>query len=121
MARHPGLVLSNPKEPKFFLCAGTSPRRNGHAGPGDGHSAREWIWRRDRYEALFDNAPVGALKGESTPFYLYDLAAQARIARLVPEAKLIAVLRDPICSRCSLERRCTCSAIASSSTNRPTR
>ena len=96
MARHPGLVLSNPKEPKFFLCAGTSPRRNGHAGPGDGHSAREWIWRRDRYEALFDNAPVGALKGESTPFYLYDLAAQARIARLVPEAKLIAVLRDPI-------------------------
>ena len=96
MARNPGLFLSDPKEPKFFLCDGTSPRRSGHAGPGDSHSAREWIWRRDRYEALFDNAPAGALKGESTPFYLYDLAAQTRIAQLIPQAKLIAVLRDPI-------------------------
>jgi hypothetical protein len=96
MTKHPQLFLSVPKEPKFFLCAGISPRRGGHAGPGDGHSMREWIWRRDRYEALFDDAPPGTLKGESTPFYLYDLAAQARIARLVPDVKLIAVLRDPI-------------------------
>jgi hypothetical protein len=95
MARHPALFLSDPKEPKFFLCDGTAPR-SGHAGPGDRHSAREWIWRRDRYEGLFDDAPAGALKGESTPFYLYDPAAQTRIAELVPHAKLIAVLRDPI-------------------------
>ncbi len=96
MTKHPALFLSDPKEPKFFLCSGTPPHRGGHAGPGDGHSMREWIWRRDRYEALFDNAPAGTLRGESTPFYLYDLAAQARIARLVPDVKLIAVLRDPI-------------------------
>jgi hypothetical protein len=32
MARHPGLFLSNPKEPKFFLCAGTS---RGAAGTPD--------------------------------------------------------------------------------------
>ena len=42
------------------------------AGPGDAHSAQEWIWQRDRYEALFDGAPAGTLRGESTPFYLYD-------------------------------------------------
>ena len=46
--------------------------------------------------ALFDPATAGQLRGESTPFYLYDRAAQQRIRALIPDAKLIAVLRDPI-------------------------
>lgn len=94
LAQHPGLFLSPVKEPKFFLCEGARPQ--GLAGPGDAHSASEWIWERDRYEALFDVAPAGALRGESTPFYLYDLQAHDRIHDVVPEAKLIALLRDPV-------------------------
>ena len=94
LARHPGLYLSPVKEPKFFLGDGGPPTRLG--GPGDAHSAREWVWRRDDYEALFDGAPPGTLRGESTPFYLYDPAAHDRIQALVPEAKLIVVVRDPI-------------------------
>ena len=31
---------------------------------------REHVWQRDRYEALFESAPPGALRGESTPLYL---------------------------------------------------
>jgi hypothetical protein len=97
LSTHPGLFLSRVKEPKFFLCDGSDPRRQPRqAGPGDGHSAGEWVWRRDRYEQLFDPAPPGALRGESTPFYLYDLPAQERIRRLLPEVKLIALLRDPV-------------------------
>ena len=57
---------------------------------------QEWIWRSDDYEALFDAAPPGTLRGESTPFYLYDRAAQVRIARAVPHARLIVVVRDPV-------------------------
>jgi Sulfotransferase family len=94
LSRHPRLHLSPVKEPKFFLCDGIPPR--GHAGPGDAHSAREWIWRRDRYEALFAGAPAGALRGESTPFYLHDPRAHERLRALVPEARLIALLRDPV-------------------------
>jgi hypothetical protein len=82
------------KEPKFFLSPGVRPR--GQTGPGDAHSAREWIWRQSRYEALFDGVPAGVPRGESTPFYLYDWAAPARIAQAVPEARIIVVLRDPI-------------------------
>jgi Sulfotransferase family len=42
------------------------------------------------------SAPPGALRGESTPFYLYDGQAQQRICRDVPQARLVAVLRDPV-------------------------
>ncbi len=93
LARHPELYLSAVKEPKFFLTDGPPPAEG---GPGDAKTYREHIWRRADYEALFDGAPAGALKGESTPFYLYDREAQRRIKALIPDAKLIIVLRDPI-------------------------
>jgi hypothetical protein len=94
LATHPELYLSPVKEPKFFLCDGRPPARG--AGPGDAHSAREWVWQPERYAALFEGAPEGRLVGESTPFYLYDRAAHDRLAAAVPHAKLIAVLRDPV-------------------------
>jgi hypothetical protein len=36
------------------------------------------------------------LTGESTPLYLQDPEAHVRMARLVPDARLIAVIRDPV-------------------------
>ena len=54
------------------------------------------MWHRDRYEALFEYAPPGALKGESTPFYLWSRSAQRRIAQEIPGAKFVAVVRDPV-------------------------
>ncbi|HEY2271846.1 MAG TPA: sulfotransferase [Jatrophihabitantaceae bacterium] len=93
---HPQLFLSDPKEPKFFLTGGRRPSRRDHRGPGDAHSRLEWVWQRERYEALFDIAPPGKLRGESTPFYLWDTAAHLRIRTLVPDVKLIAIIRDPI-------------------------
>jgi hypothetical protein len=96
LAQHPQLFLSAVKEPKFYLCDGCPPRGFGQRGPGDAHSAREWIWQRSRYEALFADAPAGLLRGESTPFYLYDRTAQRRIQADVPHAKMLVVLRDPI-------------------------
>jgi hypothetical protein len=91
LAKQPGLYLSPVKEPKYFMCDNQPPRR-WRSGPGDAHSYLEWIWQRDRYEALFDAAPLGWLRGESTPCYLYDKQAHVRIRRAVPHAKLIAVL-----------------------------
>src|SRR5919198_2327820 len=80
LAGHPQLFASPVKEPKYFLTGGTRPPRAEHRGPGDAHSAREWIWRRDRYEQLFDAAPPDTLRFESTPFYLWQRASHARIA-----------------------------------------
>jgi hypothetical protein len=90
---HPELYMSRVKEPKFFLCDGGPPRLR---GPGDAHSAREWVWKQPDYERLFAGAPPGTLTGESTPFYLWSPDAQRRIAAATPDAKLIAVIRNPV-------------------------
>src|SRR3954449_3309050 len=96
LATHPDLYLSPVKEPKYYLTGGRPPDRAHQRGPGDAHSAGEWVWRRERYLALFDAAPEGAVLGESTPFYLYDRAAHARITADVPGAKFVLVVRDPV-------------------------
>ena len=96
LAGHPGLRLSRPKEPKYFLRDGTPPPRHEHRGPGDAHSRQEWVWRERDYLALWRDAPPDVLLGESTPFYLADPAAQRRIARAAPDAKFVVMLRDPV-------------------------
>ncbi len=96
LATHPGLYLSPVKEPKYYLTDGRPPPRSGQRGPGDAHSAREWVWRRADYLALFEGAPAGTVRGESTPFYLYDRAAQRRLVADVPDVKVVAVVRDPV-------------------------
>ena len=93
LARHPALYMSAVKEPKFFLTDGPPPARG---GPGDVQTYREHVWQRDDYEALFAAAPAGILRGESTPFYLYNRDAQRRIRALIPSARLIVILRDPV-------------------------
>jgi len=93
LARHPALYMSAVKEPKFFLTDGPPPARG---GPGDVQTYREHVWQRDDYEALFAAAPAGVLRGESTPFYLYNRDAQRRIRALIPSARLIVILRDPV-------------------------
>jgi hypothetical protein len=92
LARHPALFMSSVKEPKFFLTDGPPPLQG---GPGDAKTYREHVWRRADYEALFEPAVAGQLRGESTPFYLYSQDAQRRIRDQIPGARLIVVLRDP--------------------------
>jgi hypothetical protein len=94
LAQHPDLFLSRVKEPKYYMCGDSPPPA--YKGPGDAHSSQEWVWQRERYLALFDEAPDTMLCGEATPFYLYNRDARRRLAVDNPEAKLIAVLRDPV-------------------------
>ncbi|MGH1562085.1 sulfotransferase family protein [Mumia sp. DW29H23] len=94
LALHPQVFSSRPKEPKYYMCADAPPPA--YRGPGDAHSQQEWIWRREDYEGLFAGAPGDAVRLESTPFYLYLRNARRRIAEELPDAKLVAVVRDPV-------------------------
>ncbi len=94
LAGHPDVFVSDPKEPKYWLCDGAPPPA--WCGPGDRHSQQEWIWRADEYTALFDGAGEYKARGESTAFYLWSRGAHRRIAEALPEVRLIAVVRDPI-------------------------
>lgn len=94
LATHPQVFASPVKEPKYWLCGDAPPPS--YNGPGDAHSQQEWIWRRSDYLALFDGAPPGTVRVESTPFYLYSPDARRRIAEELPDVRLIAVVRDPV-------------------------
>lgn len=93
LSAHPSLFLSAEKEPKFFLTDGPPPRGG---GPGDDETYRRYVWDRGAYEQLFAAAPPGTLAGESTTLYLRDPDAHRRIRALLPQVKLVAVLRDPV-------------------------
>ncbi|AJR18730.1 sulfotransferase family protein [Pimelobacter simplex] len=94
LAAHPDVFVTTPKEPKFWLCENAPPPH--WSGPGDRHSQREWVWHPDRYADLFRPAPDDAVRGESTPFYLWHRGAQHRIADALPGVRIVAVVRDPI-------------------------
>lgn len=85
LAQHPGLDPSHIKEVHF--------------------ADRNWGRGPDWYARCF---PKADLTFEATPNYLFFPHSAARIAKVVPEARLIAVLRDPVeraCSHYHYERR----------------
>jgi hypothetical protein len=91
--QHPRISMSAVKEPKYFLAPGSRPH---HHGPSDERADRAYVVDRDAYESLFDYPPgPGAYAGESSPYYLWHPDAAPRIHQLVPESRLVAVLREP--------------------------
>ena len=95
LSAHPQIYMSSPKEPKYFLTDdGVQPPARG--GPGDAQTIRKQIWRRGDYERLFELAPAGAMRGESTTLYLQDPKAHQRIKTAIPDVRLLVVLRDPV-------------------------
>lgn len=48
------------------------------------------------YRRFFDRASTGQLRGEDSTSYLASALAPTRIARLCPDVKVIALLRDPV-------------------------
>lgn len=53
------------------------------------HKGERW------YRSLFDHCK-GKIVGEITPAYIYDEKCAERIHKLLPDVKLIAILRNPI-------------------------
>jgi hypothetical protein len=93
--QHPGIYMSPLKEPRFFALEG---HKLDFDGPGDQTAAvqRSSVTTLDEYRALFCEASGEQAVGETSPIYLYLPEAADRIRRYVPEAKVIAVLRNPV-------------------------
>ena len=91
LAQHPDVFMSPVKEPKFFALEGERPS---FRGPGDGEA--DAVTTLEGYRKLFEGADGESALGEASPLYLYLEKALARIKHHVPEARLIAVLRNPV-------------------------
>ncbi len=89
--QHPQVFMSPKKEPHFFSFDDQSKLTK---GPGD--TIPQAVTNLEDYARLFESAPEGAVVGEASTSYLYRKEAPERIKTLVPEAKCIAVLRNPV-------------------------
>ena len=92
--QHPQIFLTPLKETNFFALAGQKPD---FRGPGDNHYVNtQSLTNWDSYLAQFDTVTDEIAIGEASPLYLYHPDAAERIRFMVPDVKLIAVLRNPV-------------------------
>jgi hypothetical protein len=66
----------------------------------DVHHDRPWSWYMGHFPLRASAAVLGrgsrVLTGEASPYYLFHPLAPERIARALPEVRLIAIVRDPV-------------------------
>jgi hypothetical protein len=86
LRRHPQIFMPDFKEPRFFAPETLTAAK--HGGEGRRQTLAD-------YMALFAPAAAGQLAGEASPQYLRSPTAAAEIARLRPDARVIAILREP--------------------------
>jgi hypothetical protein len=84
---HPQVCISSLKETRFFID------ENYPTKPLSYH----WTDGYEQYEKFFlTDSPQIRLRVEVTPDYLYSLGTPQRIKKVLPEAKIFFILREPI-------------------------
>ena len=92
LSQHPQVFTSEFKEPGFFAFEGG---RLSFAGPNV-RPERYNVRDIERYKQLFRKVGNRPRAGEASTIYMYVPQAAERIRHYIPNAKLIAVLRDPV-------------------------
>jgi hypothetical protein len=93
LSQHPDVFMSRFKEPTFFVWG---DREYDIQGPGVARIGRSVVTDIDSYLALFSDARHERIRGEASTGYLHTAGVAERIQQLVPDAKLMAILRNPI-------------------------
>jgi hypothetical protein len=90
---HPQIYMPAVKEPQFFARNPLTPEGGGAVKSFEQTGRhRETL---DQYLSLFTAADPRETVGEASTFYLWSHVAPGRIAELRPDARIIAVLREP--------------------------
>ena len=89
--QHPQVYMSPSKETGFFGAGGKKGR-----SPAPGHLPTRHITDIDDYRALFQGVSEEIAIGEASPYYMYSARALGSIRQHIPDARLIAILRDPV-------------------------
>ena len=97
LQQHPQVYMSPVKSPDFFY---TEDGKWEYNGAGDIENSNRWAKQKkastlEEYKALFRGVTDEIAIGDASPAHLYSPEAPGLIKRHVPEAKLIAVLRNP--------------------------
>jgi hypothetical protein len=87
LRKHPQVFMPDFKEPRYF--ASDLPSRYNDRPSG------EPLETYEDYLALFAPAGEGQLVGEASTAYIWSKTAAANIARARPDAKIVAIMREP--------------------------
>jgi len=90
---HPQIFMPAVKEPQFFARNPHTPEGNGGVKSFEQTGRHEETL--EQYLSLFSAAAARELVGEASTFYLWSHVAAGRIAAMRPDAKIIAILREP--------------------------
>ena len=94
------------QHPEVFMCPAKEPFFFDHEIDSEGNLIRQKFGRRSlarkprfasmrEYRSLFDGVANEKAVGEATPLYIYAPGTAERIKRHVPEARIVAILRNP--------------------------
>jgi hypothetical protein len=95
LRQHPQIFMPSHKEPRFFAFVNEPPT---FVGPGAERFRRETVVEGTVYQALFTPAAPSQRCGEASPVYLsaaQSSASAVAMHQLVPDVRLIAILRQP--------------------------
>ena len=92
--QHPQIYMSPVKETNWFVFYGQPVQ---FCGPGDREALQScYVPTLGAYQAQFDGVRDEQAIGEASPWYIYRPEVPARIKSDVPDARFIAMLRNPI-------------------------
>lgn len=95
LQQHPQIFMSAVKEPHYF--AFEEDRRPHFNGPGDNDVVdHQFVLNKKGYMSLFDHAPSGGAAGEASAMYIYFPQVATRISHELPDARILACLRNPV-------------------------
>jgi hypothetical protein len=88
LSGHPQIFMPRDVKEPWFFARELRPRSN----PEGTRSRPNTL---EQYFDLFADAPPGTLVGEASPQYIRSRTAAAEIAALRPDARIVAILREP--------------------------
>ncbi|MEL7509555.1 MAG: sulfotransferase [Cyanobacteria bacterium J06554_1] len=91
LAQHPQVFMSPEKEPRFFAPEFFTKYISGPIRKGTIRNEMEV----EEYEGLFEDVTTEKAIGEASTEYIFFPETPKRIKELIPDVKLIAILRNP--------------------------
>lgn len=125
LGQHPDVFVGEEKSPNFFVSHEPLPDWETATLRA---MARQWVSDPEDYEAFFKEAGSKKAVGEVSPVYLQATSAPGRIKATCPDAKIVAILREPVARayshflgrrRDGLERRTDFAAVVRDERSRP--